>query len=151
MKDFCSESYEVGPNGVGQLGPAKATRTRQLGQIKCRTKTTRIYLFRTEKRHILRAFNQEYDIGFGNYPGSLSYFVAYTRKLGNRRSSECIRSFKPSNRTHLLVLTILAGDIEMNPGPRSLSFFFFLYILPHALADILGRLAQRLLVSDRKS
>ena len=28
---------------------------------------------------------------------------------------------------------------------------FFLYILPHALADILGRLAQRLLVSDRKS
>ena len=31
------------------------------------------------------------------------------------------------------------------------SFFFFLYILPHALADILGRLAQRLLVSDRKS
>ena len=26
----------------------------------------------------------------------------------------------------------------------------YLYILPHALADILGRLAHRLLVSDRK-
>ena len=105
--------------GVGQLGPAKATRTRQLGPLKCRTKATRIYLFRTEKRHILRAFNQECDIGFGNSPGSLSHFVAYTRKLGNRRSLEGIRAFKPSRGTHLLVLIILAGDIEMNPGPRS--------------------------------
>ena len=29
-------------------------------------------------------------------------------------------------------------------------FFFFLFILPYALADILGRLAQRLLVQDSK-
>ena len=63
--------------------------------------------------------NQECDIGFGNSPGSLFHFVAYTRKLGNRRSSEGIRSFKPSTGTDLLVLLILAGDIEMNPGPRS--------------------------------
>ena len=34
--------------------------------------------------------------------------VACIRKLGNRRSSEGLRSFKPSK----------AGDIEMNPGPR---------------------------------
>ena len=33
----------------------------------------------------------------------------------------------------------------------SFSFFFFLYMLPHAFTDILGRLAQHLLVADRKS
>ena len=63
--------------------------------------------------------NQECDIGFGNSPASLFHFVAYTRKLGNRRSSEGIRSFKPSRGTNLLVLIILAWDIEMNTGPRS--------------------------------
>ena len=64
--------------------------------------------------------NQECSIGFGNSPGSLSHFLAYSRKLGIRRSSEtqCLRSFKPSRGTNLLVLIILAGDIEMNPGPR---------------------------------
>ena len=40
-------------------------------------------------------------------------------KRGDRRSSEGLRSFKPSRGTNLLVLIILAGDIEMNPGPRS--------------------------------
>ena len=40
------------------------------------------------------------------------------RKLGNRRSSEGLRSFKPSNGTNLIPLLILDGDIEMNPGPR---------------------------------
>ena len=30
---------------------------------------------------------QECGIGFGNSPGSLSHFMAYSRKLGNRRSS----------------------------------------------------------------
>ena len=60
--------------------------------------------------------NQECGIGFGNLPGSLSHFLAYSRKLGNRRSSEGLRSFKPSRGTNLLVLIILAGDIEMNPG-----------------------------------
>ena len=63
--------------------------------------------------------NQECGISFGNLPGSLSHFLAYSRKLGNRRSSEGLRSFKPSRGTNLLVLIILAGDIEMNPGPRS--------------------------------
>ena len=63
--------------------------------------------------------NQECGIGFGNLPGSLSHFLAYSRKLGNRRSSEGLRSFKPSRGTNLLVLIILAGDFEMNPGPRS--------------------------------
>ena len=40
------------------------------------------------------------------------------RKLGNLRSSEGLRSFKPSKGTNLLILIILAGDIEINPGPR---------------------------------
>ena len=53
------------------------------------------------------------------YLVALSHFLAYSRKLGNRRSSEGLRSFKPSRGTNLLVLIILAGDIEMNPGPRS--------------------------------
>ena len=47
------------------------------------------------------------------------HFLAYSRKLGNRRSSEGLRSFKPSRGTNLLVLIILAGDIEKNPRPRS--------------------------------
>ena len=47
--------------------------------------------------------NQECGIGFGNLPGSLSHFLAYSRKLGNRRSSEGLRSFKPSRGTNLLV------------------------------------------------
>ena len=51
--------------------------------------------------------NQECGIGFGNLPGSLSHFLAYSRKLGNRRSSEGLRSFKPSRGTNLLVLIIL--------------------------------------------
>ena len=63
--------------------------------------------------------NQEFGIGFGNSPGSLFHLLAYSKKLGNRRSSEGLRSFKPSRGTNLLVLIILAGDIEMNPGPRS--------------------------------
>ena len=63
--------------------------------------------------------NQGCDICFGNSLGSLSHFLACSRKLGNRRSSEGLRSFKSSRGTNLLVLIILAGDIEMNPGPRS--------------------------------
>ena len=62
--------------------------------------------------------NQECGIGFGNSPSSLSHFSAYSRKLGNHRSSEGLRSFEPSRGTNLLVLIILAGDIEMNPGLR---------------------------------
>ena len=37
------------------------------------------------------------------------------------------------------------------PETKNTYLSFSLYILPHALTDILGRLAQRLLVSDRKS
>ena len=44
--------------------------------------------------------------------------LAFTRKIGNRRGSEGLRSFKNSNGTNLLILIVLAGDIEMNPGPR---------------------------------
>ena len=39
-------------------------------------------------------------------------------QTGNRRGSEGLRSFKNSNGTNLLILIVLAGDIEMNPGPR---------------------------------
>ena len=47
-----------------------------------------------------------------------SYSFLGIRKLGNRRNSEGLRSFKPSKETNLFILIILAGDIEMNPGPR---------------------------------
>ena len=64
--------------------------------------------------------NQECQIGYKNFTNGVSQCLAYTRKLGNRRSSEGLRSFKPSNGTNLITLLILAGDIEMNPGPRVL-------------------------------
>ena len=51
--------------------------------------------------------NQGCGIGFGNSPGSLSHILAYSRKLGNHKSSEDSRSFKPSSGTNLLVLIIL--------------------------------------------
>ena len=44
--------------------------------------------------------------------------LASIRELGNRISSVGLRSFKPSKGTNLFILIILAGDIEMNPGPR---------------------------------
>ena len=60
--------------------------------------------------------NQECKIGFKMLTNGVSQCLAYTRKLGNCRSSEGLRSFKPSNGTNLITLFILAGDIEINPG-----------------------------------
>ena len=62
--------------------------------------------------------NQECKIGFKTLTNGVSQCLAYTRKLGNRRSSEGLHSFKPSNGTNLITLLILTGVIEMNPGPR---------------------------------
>ena len=62
--------------------------------------------------------NQECKIGYNNFTNGISQCLANTRKLGNRKSSEGLRSFKPSNGTNLITLFILAGDIEMNQGPK---------------------------------
>ena len=62
--------------------------------------------------------NQDCSIGFGKSVGGIAQSLAFTRKIGNRRGSEGLRSFNPSKGTNLLILIILAGDIEMNPGPR---------------------------------
>ena len=62
--------------------------------------------------------NQECRIGYRHSNSRVSQCLASIRKLGNRRSSEGLRSFKPSKGTNLFILIILAGDIEMNPGPR---------------------------------
>ena len=62
--------------------------------------------------------NQECRIGYKHSHSRVSQCLASIRKLGNRRSSEGLRSFKPSKGTNLFILIILAGDIEMNPGPR---------------------------------
>ena len=64
--------------------------------------------------------NHDCNIGSEKTFGNISHFLAYSRKLGNRRSSEGLQSFKPSKGTNLLTLIILAGDIEMIPGPRFL-------------------------------
>ena len=64
--------------------------------------------------------NHDCNIGTEKTSGNISQFLAYSRKLGNRRSSEGLQNFKPSKGTNLLTLIILAGDIEMNPGPRFL-------------------------------
>ena len=62
--------------------------------------------------------NQECKIGYIHSHSRVSQCLASIRKLVNRRSSEGLRSFKPSKGTNLFILIILAGDIEMNPGPR---------------------------------
>ena len=62
--------------------------------------------------------NQECRIGYKHFHSRVSQCLASIRKLGNRRSSEGLRSFKPSKGTHLFILIILSGDIEINPGPR---------------------------------
>ena len=62
--------------------------------------------------------NQDCNIGFGNSVGRIAQSLAFTRNIGNRRGSEGLRSFNPSQGTNLMILIILAGDIEMNPGPR---------------------------------
>ena len=62
--------------------------------------------------------NQECRTGYKNSRSSVSQCLASIRKLRNRRRFEGLRSFKPSKETNLFILIILAGDIEMNPGPR---------------------------------
>ena len=62
--------------------------------------------------------NQACRIGYKNAYSKVSQCLISIRKLGNRRSSEELRSFKPSKGTNLFILIILAGDIEMNPGLR---------------------------------
>ena len=71
----------------------------------------------TTSGDILNA-NQDCSIGFGKSVSGIAQKLAFTRKIGNRRGSEGLRSFKNSNGTNLLILIVLAGDIEMNPGPR---------------------------------
>ena len=63
--------------------------------------------------------NQSCTIGFDGSASGTAQSLACTRKLGKCRSSEGLCSFNPSKVTNLLILIILAGDIEMNPGPRS--------------------------------
>ena len=60
------------------------------------------------------------SISFDGSASGITQSLACTRKLGKCRSSEGLRSFNPSKGTHLLILIILAYDIKMNPGPRSL-------------------------------
>ena len=71
----------------------------------------------TTSGDILNA-NQDCSIGFGNSVGGIPQSLAFTRKIGNQRGSEGLRSFKNSNGTNLLILIVLAGNIEMNPGSR---------------------------------
>ena len=61
---------------------------------------------------------QECRIGYKHSHSRVCQCLASIRKLGNRRSSEGLRSLKPSKETNLFIFIILAGDIEMNPGPR---------------------------------
>ena len=62
--------------------------------------------------------NQECRIGYKHSHSRVSLRLASIRKLRNRRRSEGLHSFKPSKGTNLFILLILAGDTEMNPGPR---------------------------------
>ena len=62
--------------------------------------------------------NHACRIGYKHSHSRVSQCLASIRKLGNRNSSEGLRSFKPSKGTNLFILIILAGYIEINPGPR---------------------------------
>ena len=62
--------------------------------------------------------NQDCRIGYKISHNRVSQCLASIRKLGNRRSSEGLRSFSPSKGTNLFILIIVAGDIAMNPGTR---------------------------------
>ena len=48
----------------------------------------------------------------------LTQYLANARKLGNWKSSEGLSFFRPSHGTNLAIMLVLAGDIEVNPGPR---------------------------------
>ena len=56
--------------------------------------------------------NQDCSIGFG-----IAQSLALTRKIGNRKGSEGLRSFNPSKGTNLLILIILAG-YRNEPRPQ---------------------------------
>ena len=60
--------------------------------------------------------NQECRTGYKHPQSRVPQCLASIKKLGNRRSSEGLRSFNPQR--DKFVLIILAGDIVMNPGPR---------------------------------
>ena len=57
--------------------------------------------------------NQECRIGYKHSHNRVPQCLASIRKLGNRRSSEGLRSCKTSKETNLFILII-----KMNPGPR---------------------------------
>ena len=61
--------------------------------------------------------NPDCRISYKKSHTRVSQCLASIRKLGNRKSSEGLRNFKPSKGTNLFILIILAGDIEMNSGP----------------------------------
>ena len=63
---------------------------------------------------------QTRNVGLVTNITTAEYLSAW-QVLGNlevAKRSEGIRSFKPSKGTNLFILIVLAGDIEMNPGPR---------------------------------
>ena len=62
--------------------------------------------------------NQECRMGYKPSHSRVFQCLASIRKLGNRKSSQGLHSFKPSKGTNLFILIILTVDIEMNPGPR---------------------------------
>ena len=62
--------------------------------------------------------NPDCKVGLKNSVDGITQSLACTSKIGNRRGSKGLRSFNPSKGTNLLILIILAGDIEMNPGPH---------------------------------
>ena len=62
--------------------------------------------------------NQSCSIGFDGSASGIAQSLACTRKLGKCRSSEGLHSFNPSKGTNLLILIILAGDIEMKPSSQ---------------------------------
>ena len=63
-------------------------------------------------------WTQECMIKVNKLGKGVSQYLVITKKFWNKRRSECLRNFKFLTGTSLVVLLILAGNIETNPGPR---------------------------------
>ena len=103
--------------------------------------------------------NQNCSIGFDGSVSGIAQSLACTRKLGKCRRSEGLHRFNFSKGTNLPILIILAGDIEMNPGLRSLCRLCKKYCKAseksvkyetRSMAGILGQLKWESLKKRRK-
>ena len=116
------EQVYVGPTSVSNVGPTESTTEKLCWPNVVMLSGVLVFglcVWKWTSSVTTLDPNQSCSIGFDGSASGIAQSLACTRKLGKCRSSEGLRSFNPSKGTNLLILIILAGDIGMNPGPRS--------------------------------